>query len=342
MLLDFPQKPASTVLAILIAPLKGAPAFVAPLFPLSSLDAPFLIEQILAVINIVHEASGLVFLVMNDNLRTNQSFFTMMHKKFGSSSQYSIKHPVINEVFEILFLLFDPTHLYKNICNNWLSEKTKNLSFRDPVSQKCITAMWADLIDLYKIESESGLSMTKLTYQTLYPDNFDKQKVPLVQNIFNEKMIVALRMHGYDETSTFLLSVTRMWNILNVKSLDVGVRLNDPDRYTISDANDARLQFLLDIADSFAEMDPRKLPNGMRVKMLTADTSEALAMTLRGVVSLTKVLLELKLSYVMLGQLQSDCIEGEFGIYRQSAGGNYHISFDQVLNGLRLRRLKLF
>ena len=78
---DDPQKPASTVLAILIAPLMGAPAFVARLFPLSSLDAPFLIEQILAVINIVHEASGLVYLVMNGNLRTNQSFFTMMHKK---------------------------------------------------------------------------------------------------------------------------------------------------------------------------------------------------------------------------------------------------------------------
>ena len=141
---------------------------------------------------------------------------------------------------------------------------------------------WADLIDLYKIESESGLSMTKLTYQTLYPDNFDKQKVPLVQNIFNEKTIAASRMHGYDETSTFLSRVTRMWNILNVKSPDVGVCLNDPDRYTMSDADDSRLQYLLDIADSFAEMDPRKLPNGMRVKMLTADTSEALAMTLRG------------------------------------------------------------
>ena len=184
--------------------------------------------------------------------------------------------------------------------------------------------------------------MTKLTYHTLYPDNFDKQKVPLVQNIFNEKTIAALRKHGYDETSTFLSRVTRMWNILNVKSPDVGVRLNDPDRYTISDANDSRLQYLLDIADSFAEMDPRKLPNGMRVKMLTADTSEALAMILRGLVSLTKVLLELKLSYVMLGQLQSDRIEGEFWINRQSAGGNYHISFDQVLNGLRLQRLKLF
>ena len=44
----------------------------------------------------------------------------------------------------------------------------------------------------------------------------------------------------------------------------------------------------------------------------------------------------------MLGQIQSDRIEGEFGIYCEKAGGNYYISIDQVLNGLRLQRLKLF
>ena len=340
---DDPQKPATTVLTILIAPLMGAPAFVARLFPLATLEASFLMDQILAVISIVHEASGLVFLVMNDNLRTNQCFFKMMHQRFGSSSEYCIKHPVENDVFENLFLLYDPTHLYKSIRNNWLSEKTKSLTFRDPVTQRSITGKWADLVDLYKKESESGISMTKLNYQTLYPDNFDKQKVPLVQNIFNEKTIAALEMHGCNETSIFLSRVTRMWNILNVKSPVIGKHLNDPDRYTISDTNDTRLQYLIDIADAFAEMNPRTLPNGIRVKMLTVDTSEALSMTLRGIVSITRVILgQNLLSFVMLGQFQSDRIEGEFGIYRQSAGGNYHISFDQVLNGLRLQRLKLF
>ena len=88
-------------------------------------------------------------------------------------------------------------------------------------------------------------------------------------------------------------------------------------------------------------MDPRKLPSAMRIKMLTLDTSEPLVLTLQGIVSLTKVLLAQGLAYFMLGQMQSDRIEGEFGIYRQSAGGNYHISLDQVLNGIRLKRLKL-
>ena len=42
----------------------------------------------------------------------------------------------------------------------------------------------------------------------------------------------------------------------------------------------------------------------------------------------------------MLGR--SKVSEGEFGIYREKAGGNYYISIDQVLNGLRVQRLKLF
>ena len=50
-----------------------------------------------------------------------------------------------------------------------------------------------------------------------------------------------------------------MWNILNVKSPVSGIRLNDPDRNTISDENDPRLQFWLDMAASFSEMDPRIL-----------------------------------------------------------------------------------
>ena len=78
--------------------------------------------------------------------------------------------------------------------------------------------------------------------------------------------------------------------------------------------NDPR-QFLLVMAASFSEMDPRILPKNMRVKMLTTDTSEALVLTLRGIVSLVKTLLQHGFSYVMLGQIQSDRIEGEFSIY---------------------------
>ena len=76
--------------------------------------------------------------------------------------------------------------------------------------------------------------------------------------------------------------------------------------------------------------------------MLTVDTSEALSLTRPGIVQLTNVLLKQGLSYVMLGEFQSDRGKGKFGFYWQSTDVNYFISVDRVLNGLRLQKLKLF
>ena len=69
---------------------------------------------------------------------------------------------------------------------------------------------------------------------------------------------------------------------------------------------------------------------------LTSDTSTALHRTLTGTVALIKLKLDIGFSYVLPGKVQSDRIEGEFGIYRQNSGGNYCISTYQVFNSLKL------
>ena len=71
--------------------------------------------------------------------------------------------------------------------------------------------------------------MAKLNYQTRYPDRFERQKVPQVVNVFN-KTVAALNMHGYEEIAIFMRQITRMWNILNIKSPKKGMRLNDQGR----------------------------------------------------------------------------------------------------------------
>ena len=82
---------------------------------------------------------------------------------------------------------------------------------------------------------------------------------------------------------------------------------------------------------------------GYRVNGLTQETSNALHVTLLGMVDLIKTLLSLNhQKYVLPGKIQSDRIEAEFGKYRQSSDGNYMISTEQVFNSLRLQRLKLF
>ena len=53
-------------------------------------------------------------------------------------------------------------------------------------------------------------------------------------------------------------------------------------------------------------------------------------------------LIKFNFEYVLLGQFQSDPIEGAYGGFRQGSGGNYHISYEQILSSMTLQRLKLF
>ena len=68
-----------------------------------------------------------------------------------------------------------------------------------------------------------------------------KQKVHLVCNVFNEKNGAVLQQKKYDDTSIFINCVTRMWNILNIKSPAVGHGLDDVNRLPFTDQRDERL-----------------------------------------------------------------------------------------------------
>ena len=124
----------------------------------------------------------------------------------------------------------------------------------------------------------SDLKLTKLDAQTLWPTSFEKQKVHLALNIFNDKTVVALKQRGMDDTAYFVENVVKMWNILNIKSLYTWKHLNDINRMPFTDPCDERLNFLYKMATAFKKMDNG--PSGKRVKGLTNDTSNALHMTL--------------------------------------------------------------
>ena len=72
---DQQGRAARTVLALMAAPLMGAPAFVARLIPLYSICADLLFDQIVKLIEIIHDCSGFAFLVVSGNLRANQKMF---------------------------------------------------------------------------------------------------------------------------------------------------------------------------------------------------------------------------------------------------------------------------
>ena len=97
---------AKTVLAVMINPSMGAPAFfVARLLPVFSLKYEFLMNQVNIVMEIIHDAGGFVFLLMTDNLSVNQKMFKVYHQGNHSTAIYSFNHPINNPVFDTLLVL---------------------------------------------------------------------------------------------------------------------------------------------------------------------------------------------------------------------------------------------
>ena len=89
----------------MIAPSMGKPAFVCRLIPMYSVKADFIFEETSKVIELVHKHGGYTFLLMTDNLHTNQSCFKKYRETFASGNGYSCKHPVNNDQFTLIFLL---------------------------------------------------------------------------------------------------------------------------------------------------------------------------------------------------------------------------------------------
>ena len=63
---------------------------------------------------------------------------------------------------------------------------------------------------------------------------------------------------------------------------------------------------------------------------MTHDTKKALVQTTEGLIAVCKHLLNIGFDYVLLREIQSDRIEGEFSVYRQSTGASAFMTTGDV------------
>ena len=89
-----------------------------------------------------------------------------------------------NGVFDYLYLLYDPTHLIKNIRNNWVTEKTQKLVFKVDKWQLTVTAKWADLVSVYHDEKENDVRMTPIDLCLIDTPQISKNKKFHLYKIF--------------------------------------------------------------------------------------------------------------------------------------------------------------
>ena len=102
----------------------------------AKLNSPFLYEQIRLTIDAINQSLGIVKAVICDGNRNNQAFFRL----FDTEPQ----QPWLTKGG--IYLLFDLVHLLKNIRNNWLKEKMRELAFHERGMKRI--ARWSHLVEL--------------------------------------------------------------------------------------------------------------------------------------------------------------------------------------------------
>ena len=88
------------------------------------------------------------------------------------------------------------------------------------------------------------------------------------------------------ETTWLVTLVLRMWKCLNIESPKTCYMVFDDARKPFTNTYDQRLGYLTSLATMFKSMDTYSVSNKTRILGLTTDTTNALHITLDGIVKL--------------------------------------------------------
>ena len=128
------------------------------------------------------------------------------------------------------YLIYDYPHIFKNLRNNWITEAQKHLIFM--VDGKEYLACWSDIVNLYEEDRKEPIRATKLTHTSVYPKPLQRQSVPLVYQVFNEKTYAALlalttKLKPQQGTAIFLKMISDCFKMMSVKDKYKCIRQND-------------------------------------------------------------------------------------------------------------------
>ncbi|KAH7969785.1 hypothetical protein HPB52_021943 [Rhipicephalus sanguineus] len=106
----------------------------------------------------------------------------------------------------------------------------------------------------------------------------------------------------------FIEIITKWWKVVNVKTPSKGARLRDEFQEPVFSVEDRKIDFLYNFLDWMEEW--KKRTKDCDSGTLTKETHAGLHQTTQGLIEIVRYCLdELKLSYVLLGKIQTDCLE---------------------------------
>ena len=145
-----------------------------------------------------------------------------------------------------IFLLFDTTHLLKNIYHNFRGKEAFvcppfNFDTEDGPSKLNMHPNFAHVRQLYEIEMGKPVKIAhKLNDKVLNPRALEKTNVRLADNLFDECTINGLDYYGergfpyFAHTAKFLRVIRNWWDTCNVKSMYKGEHKRNEFMQTVS------------------------------------------------------------------------------------------------------------
>ena len=233
--------------------------------------------------------------------------------------------------------------MIKSIRNNWINCKDKIFyypNFND--NTKIQKADFSILEDVYNMEKGKLLKLASLlTSAAINPTNIERQKVYLALKIFDEKTAAALRVLGSqaDETADFIDIIVKFWKIFNINTTSKYKDLCDPFSKpfdNLKSENDlGRINWL---SDFLKWLEAWKNIKGRMMK-LTPFTFLSVSHSCKSLKSFIEYALNtLIISFILTSKLQTDCLEGQFGEWRETNGGSFHLTYCQILSKASAKR----
>ena len=310
----------------------GGPRYIFRVHPTHKLNAPQLQDLLMEAVAAITSKGGTVISLVSDNCGTNRGVYKLM----GGPGKVTVTH---KELRYVLFLVYDYVHIYKNLRNNWITETCKELSFTKDSKQ--YLACWSDVVALYEEDRKSDIRLTKLTHTSVHPKTLQRQSVPLVAQVFNDKKIAAFKALSntvkYSEgTIVFIQMVVDWFKMCNVKDKYAAIRHRDELRspWTLNCDSFKKLRSIVEA------MSTCKNSGRTRVKKLTSYTADAFKFSTEYNIQAAIYLFEnYSFEYILSAIFSQDPLEKFFGQARQRCGGNFYIDIIDVLAVMKMQIL---
>ena len=233
---------AATALCFMIKSLSSGYKDMVVMYPIKNLRAETQKTCFDKVMTLLHEVGFNVVAVSVDNAPANRKFF----KDYLCDG--TLEDSVVNSFTGgQIFLIFDPTHIIKNIYNNFLSKIFFLLPSMPPLVPNAVTAHFDDIVAVYNHECQKPLKIAHRLTETV-PKAIEKVNVKLALSVFHESTVNALKYFGYNDTASFVELFLKFWSVINVSNSSIGRRKRDYVRDPVKSPEDWKLDFLLNFA----------------------------------------------------------------------------------------------